>query len=237
MRFIDEIENKRIYMDVEGSGSNLAAKNIYVKMFGHAPTNRVTPFIEKNVTGDGDITKYRKSALLRLNHPEQGPDERKVDVVIVSGGQPMPLLEKLGDDYKLLTIDVTNEKTQKLLTDYQVGAALKSNYPFLATDTPLLTVKTYLVTANFKDANRNTAVNNIVQSLCSNYDKLLKNGHEKWKAVSWSPLNKKLPELSAGWQYSSDTKSILENCAGNQGSGYTPSSICTHEDKALGLCQ
>jgi TRAP-type uncharacterized transport system substrate-binding protein len=237
MRFVHEIENKRIYMDVEGSGSNLAAKNIYVKMFGHAP-NRVAPFIEKSVTGDGDITKYRKSALLYLNHPDQGAEERKVDVVIVSGGQPMPLIEKLSDDYKLLTIDTTNEKTQSLLTDYQVGAALKSNYPFLATDTPVLTVKTYLITANFKDAKRNQAVNNIVSSLCTNYDQLLQNGHEKWKSVPWTPLNKKLPPLAAGWQYSLDAKNILENCNGQQKtSSYSSQAVCTHEDKAIGLCQ
>lgn len=237
IRFVHEIENKRIYMDVEGSGSNLAAKNIYVKMFGHAP-NRVAPFIDKNVVGDGDITKYRKSALLYLNHPEQGPAERKVDVVIVSGGQPMALIEKLTDDYKLLTIDTTNEKTQKLLSDYQVGAALKSNYSFLATDTPVLTVKTYLITANFKDVKRNQSVNNIVSSLCANYDQLLQNGHEKWKSVPWTPLNRKLPQLAAGWQYSLDAKNILENCNSQQKtSSYSSQTVCTHEDKAIGLCQ
>lgn len=237
MHFIHEIENKRIYMDVEGSGSNLAAKSIYVKMFGHAP-KRVMPYMEKNVTGSDDLDKYRKSALWRLNHPNEGPADRQVDVVILSAGQPFSTLEKLGDDYKLLTIDVTDPRTQKLMQDYQIGAALKANFPFLPTDTPVLTVKTYLITVNFRDQNRNAAVNSVVEGICKNFQTILEKGHPKWKSIPWSPIKKELPQLSSGWVYSPDAKSILENCSVGGGSaGYSSSTVCTNEDKALGLCQ
>lgn len=237
MRFIHEIENKRIYMDIEGSGSNLSAKNTYVKMFNHAP-NRVKPFIADGVKGDDDVTKYRKSALWQLNHPNDGPEDRQIDVVVLSGGQPMSILEKLGSDYKLLTVDVTDTHTQKLLEEYQLGTALKQYYPFLSTDVPVLTVKTYLITAAFKDKKRNDAVNSIVSSICGNFDKLSQQGHEKWKHIGWSPLNTKLPALAAGWSYSASAQQILENCNTKAPAPtYKAESICTREDKAIGLCE
>ena len=238
MRFIHEIEDKRIYMDIEGSGSNLAAKNTYVKMFGHAP-NRVKPFIADGVKGDDDITKYRKSALWQLNHPGDGAADRQIDVVVLSGGQPMSILEKLGSDYKLLTVDVTDPHVEKLLEDYQLGTALKQYYPFLHTDTPVLTVKTYLITVAFRDKKRNDAVSQLASSICANFDKLTQQGHEKWKHIGWSPLNTKLPALASGWTYASNTQSILENChaGSNTKQNYQSNTICTREDKAIGLCE
>ena len=240
MQELQDIEGKRLAIGLNGSGANLTAKNIYYKLFGKAPVV-VEPFIEEGVVGSDEGTKYVRSALWHLAHPEAGPEERKADVVVIIGGQPLPLLQRLGKDYKLLASNIKNDATEALLKDYSIGFADQKNYPFLPKHMPVMMVQSYLVTAQFRDKQRNDFVKKFAGSLCKNYDKLYEHGHEKWKALAWSPQRPRLPSLLSGWRYSDVTKPILEACL-PQGvtqpvaSSNAPAFPCSMEDRAIGLC-
>lgn len=242
MQELQDIQDKRLAIGPDGSGTNLTAKNIYYKLFGKAPVV-VKPFIEDGVLGSDDGTKYTRSALWHLAHPDVGPEERKADVVVLIGGQPLPLLQRLGKDYKLLATNIKNDATEALLKDYSIGFADQKNYPFLPKHMPVMMVQSYLVTAQFRDKQRNEFVKKFAGSLCQNYDQLQEHGHEKWKALVWSPSNPQLPSLLSGWSYSSVTKPVLESCLPK---GSVPSSVvaakasalpCSMEDRAIGFCQ
>jgi uncharacterized protein len=242
MQELQDIHDKRLAIGPDGSGSNLTAKNIYFKLFGKAPVI-VKPFIERGVLGNDDGTKYTRSALWHLAHPDVGPEERKVDVVVLIGGQPLPLLQRLGKDYKLLESNIKNDATEALLKDYSIGFADQKNYPFLPKHMPVMMVQSYLVTAQFRDKQRNDFVKKLASSLCQNFDELQGHGHEKWKSLSWSPTNPKLPSLLSGWSYSTVTKPVLESCeskvVGQSRTAATNVSElpCSMEDRAIGFCQ
>lgn len=236
MNELQDIEDKRMSIGPEGSGSNLTAKNIYFKLFGRYP-HLVQPFIEKGVLGDDDKTKSIRSALWRLAHPNVGPEDRQVDVVVLIGGQPLPLLEKLGQDFKLLRTNIKNDATEQLLKDYSVGFADRKNYPFLTEHVPVMMVQSYLVTAQFKDKQRNHLVQRFAQQWCEHFQELADTGHHKWKESVWSPQNPRLPSLLSGWTYSEQTKPILEQCHHSIANVSTPRFECSIEDRAIGLCQ
>lgn len=231
-----DIENKRLAIGPVGSGTNLTAKNIYKKLFGKAP-QVVEPFIEPGVAGDDDGTKIRRSALWRLAHPDLGPDNRKVDVFVLVDGQPVELLAKLGPDFRVLTVDAENEKIKSLLSDYKIGSLEKKNYGFLTKDEPVITVPSYLITANFRNTARSQFIRNFATSLCKNYDKLYSQGHSKWKSIPWSPANPTLPALASGWTYSDVTKPVLESCRGALLMDSSSALPCSVEDRAIGLCE
>jgi TRAP-type uncharacterized transport system substrate-binding protein len=162
---------------------------------------------------------------------------------VLIGGQPLPLLQRLGKDYKLLATNIKNDATEALLKDYSIGFADQKNYPFLPKHMPVMMVQSYLVTAQFRDKQRNDFVKKFAGALCQNYEKLQEHGHEKWKALTWSPANPRLPSLLSGWSYSTVTKPILESCAPTATTSApiaaaTPSSLpCSMEDRAIGFCQ
>ena len=231
------IQGKRLAIGPAGSGSNLTAKNIYKKLFGTVPVI-VEPFVENGVTGDDEGTKIRRSALWRLAHPEMGPDNRKVDVVVAVGGQPIALLAKLGPDYRALTIDPQDPKIQALLKDYKVGTLYKKNYGLLEKDEPALAVPSYLITARFRSSVRNEMLRDFATSLCNNYGKLYEQGHQKWQSLNWKPSSSSLPVLANGWVYSEVTTPVLESCHNSSQSVETSSPLpCAVEDRAIGLCQ
>lgn len=240
MQELQDIEGKRLAIGPDGSGTNLTAKNIYYKLFGKAPVV-VQPFIEEGVLGSDEGTRYIRSALWHLAHPEAGAEDRKADVVVIIGGQPMPLLQRLGKDYKLLATNIKNDATEALLKDYSIGFADRKNYPFLPKHMPVMMVQSYLITAQFRDKQRSGFVKQFAESLCKNYDKLYEHGHEKWKELVWSPQRPHLPSLLSGWTYSDVTTPILEACRAentNQSSAVagTIPLPCTMEDRAIGLC-
>lgn len=239
MNELQDIEGKRLAIGPDGSGTNLTAKNIYFKLFGKPPVT-VQPFIENGVLGEDDATKYARSALWRMAHPGVGPVSREVDVVVLIGGQPLSLLQKLGQDYKLLATNIKNDATEALLKDYSVGFADQRNYPFLDKHMPVMMVQSYLITSQFRNAQRTELVRNFAHKLCDNFEQLRQHGHGKWKSSVWSPANPRLPSLLSGWHYSEETKPILERClsqvpAQEFTQTLTPL-VCTMEDRAVGLC-
>ncbi len=239
MNELQDIEGHRLAIGPDGSGTNLTAKNIYFKLFGKAPIT-VKPFIEAGVLGEDDTTKYARSALWRMAHPGVGPAEREIDVVVLIGGQPLPLLQKLGKDFKLLATNIKNDATESLLKDYSVGFADQRNYPFLEKHMPVMMVQSYLITSEFRNAQRTAVVRQFAQNLCKNFEQLRQNGHEKWKSSVWSPRHPHLPSLLSGWHYSEETKPILEHCLASGSEIDASQQItpleCTMEDRAVGLC-
>jgi uncharacterized protein len=246
LEYVHQIRGKRIWMDAEKSGTYLTALNIYSKMFNERP-QIVAPFINPTVTGDDEGTKARRSALMVLSDPAYYKDLPQMDVIVLVGGQPLKLLAaNIPDNLKLLKFDPNHATSAKLLRDYRKADIQKASYPLLniADDSqPSLSVDSYLITANFIDADRNRFVSTLADRFCEKFDELQAKGHPKWKALTWKP-GSPLPALNAGWQYSRRVKDRLSHCGPRQVVATAPAasptqaqpSVCKPQDRFAGLC-
>lgn len=248
LEYIHQIKGALIWMDAEKSGTYLSALNIYSKMFNERP-RIVAPFVDPAATGDDEGTKMRRSALMVLSDPSYYKDYPLIDVVVLVGGQPLKLLAaNIPDNLKLLKFDPNHPSSAKLLQEYRRADIQKASYPLLniAGDSqPSLAVDSYLITANFIDADRNRFVTDFAGRFCDKFDELKAKGHPKWKALSWKP-GSPLPALHAGWQYSVRVKDRLSHCAAKEGGGLTTVAdgpvptvprACKPQDRFAGLCR
>lgn len=244
IEYIHQIKGKALWMDMEKSGTYLTALNVYNKMFQEKP-NAVAPFINTTATGDDEVTKRRRSALMALSDPVYYKSYPKIDVVVLVGGQPLGLLEKnVPGNLKLLKFDPAQSASQKLLQDYRKAEIRKSSYPQLnveGSEQPTLAVDSYLITANFADPKRNEFIKTFAIQFCAKLGTLQEKGHPKWKSLAWQP-GSALPQLAQGWQYSDKVKPTLTSCAAD-GSAQKPAAaaptanVCRDVDRALGLCK
>jgi len=238
--FIHQIKGARIWMDAEKSGTYLTALNIYSKMFNERPVI-VAPFINPTVTGDDEGTKTRRSAMMVLSDPEFYKDFPKIDVLVLVGGQPLKLLEaNVPANLKLLRFDPAHATAAKVLQDYKKADIQKSSYPSLNivdAAVPSLSVDSYLITANFQSDERNKFITAFADRFCTKFDELQAKGHPKWKSLSWKP-GAPLPQLAAGWQYSTRVKERLSQCGppASTARAAAPSS-CKPQDRFAGLCR
>jgi TRAP-type uncharacterized transport system substrate-binding protein len=253
MEFVHQIKDKKIWMDVEKSGTFLTAMNIYGKMFNKKP-DRVEPFIASQAIGDSDSTKKRYSALMALSAPDAFPAAQRIDVMVLVGGQPLPLLkEKVPPNLKLLKFDPSHTSATVVLQDYQNAYIQKSSYPQLniqENNLPVLSVDSYLITADFAEAKRNQFIQEFADQFCAKFGDLQVKGHEKWKALTWRP-GSPLPSLATGWRYSDKVKDRLVNCQSNAKPAPRPtstpkpkpiaskpaSSTCSDQFASLGYCK
>lgn len=235
--FIHQIKDKKIWMDMEKSGTYLTALNIYSKLFSQPP-NIVEPFINTTATGDDEGTKRRRSALMALSDPTFYKDYPKIDVMVLVGGQPLGLLEKnVPPNLKLLKFDPAQSGSEKVLQEYQKSEIKKLSYPLLnisGNDVPSLAVDSYLITANFADPKRNQFIVDFADSFCEKFGTLQSQGHKKWSSLTWQP-GSALPAVAAGWQYSDKVKGRLVSCKAKVQTGPKPSA-CSPQNRALGLC-
>jgi TRAP-type uncharacterized transport system substrate-binding protein len=243
LEFIHQIKGARIWMDAEKSGTYLTALNIYSKMFNERPAI-VAPFINPTVTGDDEGTKTRRSAMMVLSDPEFYKDFPKIDVLVLVGGQPLKLLEaNVPANLKLLRFDPAHATAAKVLQDYKKADIQKSSYPSLNivdAALPSLSVDSYLITANFLSEERNKFITAFADGFCAKFDELQAKGHPKWKSLSWKP-GSPLPDLAAGWQYSTRVQERLSQCgpqASTARAGAAPArSACKPQDRFAGLCR
>ncbi len=218
LKYIDEIRGKKIYMGPEGSGAALSTTALYGLMFDGERPNRV------------DASADHKQALNSLLDRDG-----KVDVVVFVAGQPISQLAveaELGrKHYRLLAARPEQAVMKKALDVYYPTEIGKQSYAWLAASVPTLSVKAYLITYDYPQEFNRTAIAGFARSLCGNYDKLLNQGHPKWKQVAWRPGKPNLEALKAGWQYYDVTQKILSTC-----SAAKSGAVCTPERKMLGLC-
>jgi TRAP-type uncharacterized transport system substrate-binding protein len=242
MEYVHQIKDKAIWMDVEKSGTFLTALNVYGKLFQTRP-NRVQPFVNPTATGEDEGTRRRRSALMALSDPAFYAAYPRVDVMVVVGGQPLALLEKNAPaNLKLLKFDPKNPSSAAILREYQTADIKKTSYPLLnieGASSPTLAVNSYLITANFADAQRNQFVENFATQFCNQWDALQSQGHPKWKALTWKP-GEPLPALATGWQYSERARARLSQCRTEtrRATNTEPApSACSPQDRFSGLCR
>ncbi len=220
LEFVHEIENRKINIGLLGSGAAMTAVTLYRLMFDH-PINA------------GYFTTYsNEEALLKLAR------DKSMDVVVVVSGQPTRLL--LGMEpgvekyFKLLKFDPAPyaypSASARALRAYSQTSLWAASYPnWLTEDIPALSVKTFLVTYDYKPERIKQEMSNFVRSLCANLPLLQQKGHLKWRQVSLE-----LPPLGKGWSYYGPTEQELARCAALK---TKPVSVCTQQEMVMGLCK
>ncbi|MCD6077034.1 MAG: TRAP-type uncharacterized transport system protein periplasmic component [Ramlibacter sp.] len=238
--YIHQIRGARIWMDAEKSGTYLTALNIYSKMFNEPP-RVVAPFVNPTVTGDDEGTRTRRSALMVLSDPSYYGDFPAMDVMVLVGGQPLGILTtNIPDNLKLLKFDITHPLSGRLMQDYRRAEIQKANYPLLNivdSSQSSLSVDSYLITANFIDAERRQFVSELADRFCAKFNDLQARGHPKWKAMTWKP-GAPLPALNAGWKYSERVSERLGRCQpAEEALPVMRSPACKPQDRFAGLCR
>lgn len=246
LKYIHEIKDAKIYMDVIGSGTRLSGLSVYRALFGQdaqSGVQLVEPFIWPNAVGESAAVLHRNSAFLSLTNKSADPG-KKVDVVLFNAGQPAAALKNLtAGAFRLLEVDPNHTSTKNVTSSYYaIGKIDRASYAWNTRDVPTFTVQNYLITANFQKASRNQVVADIAGSLCTRFPTLLANGHPKWKHLSWKPGDGQMPVLGRGWRYAESSQSVLQNCkvsSGNVNRGATGASSapCSETQKAMMLCK
>lgn len=239
--YIHQIRGKRLWMDVEKSGTYLTALNLYGKMFGERP-NSVEPFVNPAATGEDEGTRRRRSALMALSDPDYYKAYPKIDVMVLVGGQPLGLLAKnVPANLKLLKFDPAQAGGERILQEYSRAQIRSSSYPQLniaGSQLPSLAVDSYLITANFADPARNQFIKAFADRFCGNFASLRTEGHPKWKELVWQP-GASLPPLAAGWKYSEHVRDRLSTCRGDlaPAAPQPAAATCSPQDRYAGLCK
>jgi uncharacterized protein len=220
LRWVHEIQNKKINIGLLGSGDASTSSMVYQALFN-------TPLLEANVS-----TQPYVQALQRML------DDNSIDVVTFIHGQPSPLLlglePSVEKNFRLLQLDESHPSTQSAARVYTTGVIKASSYPnWLTQDMATFTVKSYLVTREPNMPAHQKFVARFAKSLCSQFASLQQNGHPKWRQVSLE-----LPPLRPGWQYHEPTEKQLRHCSTRLTTlpAKAASPVCTLVDKAMGLC-
>jgi uncharacterized protein len=220
LRWVHEIQNKKINIGLLGSGDASTSSLVYQALFN-------TPLLEANVS-----TEPYVQALQRML------DDNSIDVVTFIHGQPSPLLlglePSVEKNFRLLQLDERHPSTQSATRVYTAGVIRASSYPnWLTQDLATFTVKSYLVTRESNAAAHQKFVARFAKSLCSQFASLQQNGHPKWRQVSLE-----LAPLRSGWQYHAATEKQLRRCSTKRTllPGKAASPACTLTDKTMGLC-
>ncbi len=221
MNYIHEIKGKRIFMGRPNSGAYISGGEVYKTLFGSAPPK--SDVVAADSFKQNDSAAEVREALTNLGKLPQRTVGSDVDVVILVGGQPFKAIRALeaspavAANFKFLAIDPKHAETPKLLQNYSLATLEKKNYPTLldgSKSSDTLAVQAYLVTAGFKDKDRNEFVDRFAENYCRSYQSIVADttSHEKWKKVKWKP-GQKFPEMVHGWKaISKSTLNLLTNC-------------------------
>lgn len=215
LNHVHEIRGAKINVGPVGSGAAMTATTLYRLMFG-APMD-----------ADKVSTLTHEEALISL------VKERHLDVAVIVAGQPTPYLTGMEPGvekhFKLLKLDEKAPALADVTGVYAPSHLRAGSYPrWLDQDLPALSVKTVLVTYDFRSAQTRSVLTGFAKSLCRNFAALQREGHPKWRQV-----NLELPALSAGWRYYAATEPILRGCAKEAA---RPAASCSLERRLLGFC-
>lgn len=216
LKYIHEIKDKRISAGPLGSGTSLSVVTLYGEMF-HAALPQTAKF------------QPNEDALVELT------TKGDLDVVAVTGGQPMKLLADMKPEarklIRILEFDPNNEVSKAALGTYTEATVRKISYPSLIDeDFPTLAVRTLLVTYDFGYGNARQRPSaqrlvSLARSLCTKLPQLQDQGHSKWRDVRLE-----MPNLGKGWSYYEPTAKVLESCG-------TAPPKCSQQALVLGLCE
>jgi hypothetical protein len=225
LNYVHEIKDARINAGPYGSGTALTALTLYQAMYRTALPKGTTTFLTN------------EEGLVKLT------GDKTVDVVVITGGQPMKLLADMKpeakDLIKLLKFDPTNAASKDALKTYFPAAIYARSYPnLLKEDLPGIAVKAFLVTYDYNLQQTVGYLTRFAKSLCQNFSLLQEKGHPKWKDVQLA-----LPELGEGWSYYPPTAKQIRACEARSPIGVSTSrqpqfqGACSPVETVLGLCQ
>jgi|ERR1022692_124062 TRAP transporter TAXI family solute receptor len=225
LNYVHEIKDARINAGPYGSGTALTALTLYQSMYRTALPKGTTTFLTN------------EEGLVKLT------GDKTVDVVVITGGQPMKLLADMKpeakDLIKLLKFDATNPASKDALKTYFPAAIYARSYPnLLKEDLPGIAVKAFLVTYDYNLQQTVGYLARFAKSLCQNFSLLQEKGHPKWKDVQLS-----LPELGEGWSYYPPTAKQIRACDVHSPIGVSTSrqpqfrGACSPVETVLGLCE
>jgi TRAP transporter TAXI family solute receptor len=194
LRTISEIQDQRINVGLIGGGAALTMTALYRQMFGVPLSSYRTSFLKD------------EDALLHL------VDERDIDVVVVVGGQPVPLFARMRPEaralLRLLKFDARDSTMAGVTGNYSEAGIRAASYPqWLTEDVPTLATRTLLATYDLDAPEARQALTRLAYSLCDNFERLQAEGHPKWKEASLA-----LPSLPPGWNYYAPTQAALARC-------------------------
>lgn len=192
--YVHQIRDARINAGPPGSGTAVTTEAIYRLMFGKAPDGNQASFLP------------HEEALVNL------VTDGAIDVVAMAAGQPAMLLANMKPEarqyIKLLKLDPRHPASKAVLRSYSTATVRVASYPaLLADDVPVLAVKMYLVTLDFREHAIETRLIRFGSSLCRNFTDLQAKGHPKWREVGPT-----LAPLPSGWGYYPPTRDELRHC-------------------------
>jgi len=227
-----DLKGKKIFIGKPKSGTAMTSLLLYKELFGEKLKNYVTGTAEKN-DKKGD---FFKRTLMQLSH-------KKIDAIIQVAGQPVGNLTKYvakGSEQiiQLLPYDEKNSNHNPI-SSYYTADIHEKNYHWINEDIPTLTTKAFLVTYNYKNRGTTSKLKKFVQSLNqklpilqANSSKADSTPHPKWKQVP----NECNPPLPGGWLYHPVVNEVCGSTVVPEPRP-TPISVCTADDKILGLCK
>ena len=215
LEYVHEIKDARISAGALKSGTAMSATTIYRLMFNQAMPDGTTSF------------QSNEDALVKL------VSDKSIDVAVIVAGQPAKLLVDMKPEaralIKLLKFDPAHPASQAAVKTYFPTTIRAANYPNVLTeDIAGLAVKAYLVTYDYNVTYTKDALSKFARSLCTNFDRLQRDGHPKWKEVQLA-----MPDLGRGWSYYEPIAREFKRCTAPK----PARPVCSTEQKILGLCE
>jgi len=194
LHYVHEIAGRKLNVGAMGGGAAFTAARVYARMFGHELPAADASFLPDD------------TALARL------ASDRSIDVVVIVGGQPSPLLAGLAAParkaLRLLAVDPDAAATRALAGAYAATTISRQSYPgWLAADVPALAVGTLLMTRDYQTPAIRNQLTGLAHALCVADGRLRTEGHPKWKEANFGT-----PELPADWRYYAPAHDVLADC-------------------------
>jgi uncharacterized protein len=214
LHFVHELENLRIAVGPQEGGSAMTAVLAYQLLFGKQPDP--AQFYFSSV--DDAMTALANGT---------------VDAYMMVAGQPASRFASIAAEgrnfIRLLALDPAHPSTARLLSGPYYTTEIKaSNYAWMEHDAPTFSVKAYLISQRYTNADTRKDITSLTKALCQKLPDLQVSAHAKWKQVSISTA-----PLPGGWKYSDDAMVALRSpeCSGTA-AGTTPQA-CTAIQKVL----